>query len=77
MQSEQLYAQILGIAAPWQVTEVKLDVPGKSVEVLVEYDRDLPPRCPDCDAACPRHDTRRKQWRHLDTCQMRRATPRR
>ena len=70
MQSEQLYAQILGIEAPWKVSEVKLDVSQKTVEVMVVLDPDQPARCPECDAAGPRHDTRRRSWRHLDTCQM-------
>lgn len=70
MQSEQLYAQILGLEAPWKVSEVKLDVSQKTVEVMVVFDPDRPVRCPECDAAGPRHDTRRRSWRHLDTCQM-------
>ncbi|WP_419630878.1 transposase family protein [Thiolapillus sp.] len=27
--------------------------------------------CPECGAACPRHDTRKERtWRHLDTMQF-------
>jgi transposase len=71
MQSEQLYAQILGITSPWRVTRVDLDMAKQRVEVHVEFDPDQPARCPQCDASCPRHDTREgRTWRHLDTCQM-------
>lgn len=36
----------------------------------VVFDPDQAARCPECDAAGPRHDARRRNWRHLDTCQM-------
>ncbi len=32
-----LYAQILGVADPWHVTDVRLDVPAGKVEVIVEH----------------------------------------
>ena len=28
-------------------------------------------RCPECGRPSPRYDTRRRRWRHLDTCQYR------
>ncbi|NVB39823.1 ISL3 family transposase [Pseudenhygromyxa sp. WMMC2535] len=71
MQSEQLYAQILGVHAPWQVAHVDLDMAKKQVVVHVELDPDESAVCPECGAACPRHDTKKRSWRHLDTCQMR------
>lgn len=71
MQSEQLYAQILGVQAPWRVTHVDLDMSKQQVEVHVELDPSEPAVCPECGAACPRHDTKPRSWRHLDTCQMR------
>lgn len=70
MQSEQLYAQILGILSPWSVTKVELDPRANQVRVKVELDPDEQPTCPECAQACPRHDTRERSWRHLDTCQM-------
>lgn len=70
MQSEQLYTQILGITAPWSVTRVDLDLEGNKVDVHVSLAADEPSRCPVCAAICPRHDTRVRRWRHLDTCQM-------
>jgi transposase len=71
VQSDQLYAQILGVHLPWRVTHVDLDLSKQQVEVFVELDPNAPARCPECEAACPRHDTKRRSWRHLDTCQLR------
>lgn len=34
MRDRDLYAQILGIASPWHVTEVRLDVPAGRAKVL-------------------------------------------
>jgi len=68
MRDRDLYAQILGIAAPWHVTDVRLDVPAGKVEVIVEHRGDA--CCPKCGKACPRYDTRPRRWRHLDTCQL-------
>ncbi|SFF46597.1 Repeat domain-containing protein, partial [Nannocystis exedens] len=36
-----------------------------------EHDPDVPTTCPECGQAVPRHDTRTRRWRHLDTCQYR------
>jgi transposase len=65
-----LYAQILGNASPWHVTDVRLDVPAGKVEVIVEHRGDA--CCPKCGKACPGYDTRPRRWRHLDTCQLQR-----
>ncbi len=69
MRDRDLYAQILGIARPWHVTEVELDVEGGTVEVLVEHRGEL--KCPRCGKIVAGYDTRRRSWRHLDTCQFR------
>lgn len=68
MQSEELYAQLLGLRAPWTVTSVELEMPAK-VTVFVELDPSADVVCPECDRTCSRHDTRRRKWRHLDTMQ--------
>jgi transposase len=69
MRDKQLYAQILGIASPWTVTDVELDLPGGEVRVRIEHDRSSALECPVCGAACPGYDCRERRWRHLDTCQ--------
>lgn len=34
------------------------------------YDDDGTWSCPECSGPATRHDTRRRSWRHLDTCQF-------
>jgi transposase len=69
MRDRELYAKILGIESPWTVTDVKLDVKGKAVEVFIEYASSKRAPCPECGKACSGYDTRERRWRHLDTCQ--------
>jgi transposase len=71
MRDNDLYATILGIRAPWSVSEVRLDRSEKTVEVHVALDPEAPVRCPACSAKARHYDTRTRRWRHLDTCQYR------
>ena len=69
MRDKDLYAQILGIKSPWQVSSVELnEVEG---EVTIEVARESGSRlcCPTCGKESPGYDSRRRRWRHLDTCQ--------
>jgi transposase len=68
MRDRDLYATILGIKAPWAVTDVKLDPGNKKVEVFLEHQGKTV--CPDCGLECGRYDSRERRWRHLDTCQF-------
>jgi transposase len=67
MRDCDLYARILGIEAPWSVTEVELDDAGQVVNVRVEHRGEL--ACPDCGKAAAGYDLKQRRWRHLDTCQ--------
>lgn len=69
MQDRELYARILGLEAPWKVLGVDLADAEEEVTVRVGLDKGSQP-CPECGTACPRHDTRVRRWRHLDTCQF-------
>lgn len=69
MRDRQLYARILGLTAPWRVTDVQLDDSATTVEVAVAHDGRSPLHCPECRRACPGYDHRPRRWRHLDTCQ--------
>jgi hypothetical protein len=66
MRDRGLYAQILGVTAPRDVSDVRLDVPAGKVEVVVEHRGQS--RCPQCGKACPGYDTCQRRWWHLDTC---------
>lgn len=69
MQDHQLYARILGLTAPWQVTDVALDDARSLIEVRVAHSGKGFLPCPTCQQASPGYDRRPRRWRHLDTCQ--------
>jgi transposase len=70
MRDKDLYAAILGVSSPWRVREVELRTETGEVEVFIEHDGSLPLACPRCGEPGTAHDTRRRSWRHLDTCQL-------
>lgn len=68
MHDRELYRRILGIEAPWAVSDIDVDLGGDGVTVHIEHSGcDL--ACPECGAAASAYDTRERRWRHLDTCQ--------
>lgn len=72
MTDTELYRQLLGIAPPWQVSRVELNVLQQQVRVHVTYDFQQPHLpCPECGQAGPYYDLREERtWRHLDSCQF-------
>lgn len=70
MRDKDLYAAILGIHRPWQVTEVVLAPESEEVRVSIEHVPGTRFTCPTCGKECPGYDRRRRAWRHLDTCQF-------
>jgi transposase len=70
MRDKDLYKTILGIQAPWQVQGVELSEETEEVRVLIRLNPQEQCVCPKCGAVGPRYDTRRRSWRHLDTCQF-------
>ena len=69
MRDTDLYARILGVESPWQVTDVELRQGAGEVEVRVEYSAAKALLCSECGAPSARYDTRERRWRHLPTCQ--------
>lgn len=70
MKDIQLYQQILGDTTPWSVAEVRLDAKTREIEIeMALSDRELW-GCPACSRRMHRHDTERRRWRHLDSCQF-------
>lgn len=65
-----LYSQILGLGAPWKVERVELSGEREEIVIHIVHDRSEGLLCPECAKASPGYDTRTRQWRHLDTCQM-------
>jgi hypothetical protein len=67
MRDKELYAQILGIKSPWQVSDEELNVSSGEVTVIVEQDQEPKLCCPICGKLSPGYDSRTRRWRHLDT----------
>ena len=70
MRDKELYTQILGIQTPWEVSDIELDMKAGEVKVYVKQKPGTKQECPKCGASCSGYDKRRRQWRHLDTCQL-------
>ena len=70
MRDHELYAAILGVQLPWQVTSVALDSKAEEVRVVITAVAGTRFPCPQCQSPCPGYDTRRRSFRHLDTCQF-------
>lgn len=68
MRDIELYAQILGVQAPWNVDCVDFLKEDKEVRVTVSLSK-AGYRCPVCGKPCNGYDVKRRRWRHLDTCQ--------
>jgi transposase len=68
MQDRELYEKLLGLKAPWIVTDVNLQVAESKVTVAVGHAPMTEFACPECGVLCKVHDHRRRQWRHLDSC---------
>ncbi|GIX26740.1 MAG: ISL3 family transposase [Burkholderiales bacterium] len=69
MRDIELYAQILGLRSPWKVAEVQLLREAEEVRVHVVPEPGATWTCPYCGRPSPGYDSRRRRWRHLDTCQ--------
>jgi transposase len=70
MRDKELYTQILGIQSPWEVSDIELDMKAGEVKVYVKQKPGTKQKCPKCGVSCAGYDKRRRQWRHLDTCQL-------
>jgi transposase len=71
MKDTALFAQLLGISAPWCVTEVAPDLDSKSISIRIEWPDGKPGACPECGELCGVYDHREeREWRHLDTMQF-------
>jgi transposase len=70
MQDTELYRQLLGLASPWTVARVELNVEALRVDVWAEHS-DVKWRCPDCATELAVYDhSEERSWRHLDSMQF-------
>ncbi len=71
MDDKELYRQILGVIAPWEINRIDLNMDQDRVDIYVEWPYLQDGICPECERACKIHDRREERvWRHLDTCQL-------
>lgn len=70
MRDTELYAQILGVTAPWRVSSVRMESVENRIWIEINYDPEANTLCPKCSKVAKRHDHRKREWRHLDTCQL-------
>lgn len=71
MDNKTFYTQLLGIHAPWSITEVTLDTDRKRVDVYIEHRKGVRFPCPECEEFCGIYDhSEEREFRHLNTCQM-------
>lgn len=64
--SLSLFTAALGLAEPWQVTNIDFDEAAKRIDFEVGYDRGTHFVCPACNSADqPVHDRRKRSWQHL------------
>jgi len=70
MQDIELYRRMLGITAPWVVSDVRLELKQRAVAIVVGYDHSIPVACPVCGGQATVYDHQQRKWRHLDTMQL-------
>jgi len=71
MQDRELYQEILGLKSPWSVTNVALNLKEQQVDEFVDHPSGTKFCCPKCSLTLPCYDhTPERQWRHLDSCQI-------
>jgi transposase len=70
MDDTQLFTKLMGLALPWRVTRVSVNMAAERVDVWVEEAPGTKFPCPTCAQPAPVYDhTPEQMWRHLDTCQ--------
>lgn len=68
MKDTHLYEQLLGLKAPWHVSDVRLDVAAQEIAIKVECNEAVW-ACPACGQRMHVHQYEERRWRHLDTCE--------
>ncbi len=61
-------AYLLGIRAPWEVSDVTIAHEEREAWIHVSYEDGHQLPCPECGSPSPGYDRRPRQWRHLDLC---------
>ena len=66
MDDKELYKEILGIVAPWEIEKVVLDIDNDRVDIYLAWPYLHDGICPVCKKNGKIHDRREERiWRHL------------
>lgn len=66
MEANQLFEIALGLGKYWSVAESRFEGEPKKLQLLLEPERGLHWKCPECERCGPVHDLVEKRWRHLN-----------
>jgi len=62
-----LFTLALGLNKPWEVIDIKFSKDVGRLDLTIDFPRGSAFTCPACGAGnCPVHDTKDRQWRHLN-----------
>jgi len=70
MNQLHLYNRILNLTSLWSVSAVELNEANEHILVTVSFNKAAELCCPKCSQPSRLYDVRKRQWRHLDTCQF-------
>jgi transposase len=80
MEPKELFSVALGLVKPWKCERVEFAGEPRQLRLNLDFERGSRLACPQCQVACPVHDTVEKQWRHLNffqyECQLVARVPR-
>lgn len=67
MDELNLFTLALGLNKPWEVVDIKFSKDVGRLNLKIDFPRGSAFGCPKCgEGNCPVHDTKERQWRHLD-----------
>lgn len=66
MEVTELFKLGLGLAAPWTVSTVNLQLDKKRLDITVDFASGSQFPCPECGLPCKVFDTAEREWRHLN-----------
>lgn len=69
--SKEFFESVLGLGPDWQVSKVTVDEASRELLLDLSLTTSAKVACPECGRACAIYDHgRRREWRHLDTMQL-------
>ncbi len=66
MNDIKLMQLALGINSPWYITEVKLNIKQKRIDIYIDFLSGSKFSCECGEKECKVYDTKQREWRHLD-----------